>query len=223
MLEIQKNPCHIIRLMARKKSPEIEEEAQPELVGYARVSTPDQSLDLQLDLLRKAGVKEDFLFRDQMSAVAGRRRGWELCKKALRRGDTLIVYSLSRLGRDIRHLLDIERFLYTEGVMLRSLTEPIDTSTADGRLLFTVRAAFAQFEREVTRERTKDSVKKRKEAGLPVGRPGIPDKKKAAIRKDLMNIKLTLAMIAAKHGISIATVKYHFPRARVSYLQPDKT
>lgn len=209
--------------MARKKSAEIEEEAQPELVGYARVSTADQSLELQLDLLRKAGVKEDWLFRDQMSAVTGRRRGWELCKKALRRGDTLIVYSLSRLARDTRQLLDINKMLLEEGVALKSLTEPIDTSTADGKLLFTVRAAFAQFERDITIERTRDSVRKRREAGLPVGRPGIPDKTKAAILKDLTNIKLTLQMIADKHGISIATVKYHFPRARVDYLTRKPT
>lgn len=209
--------------MARKKPPEIEEEAKPEIVGYARVSTADQSLELQKDLLLKAGVNPELLFTDQMSAVTGRRRGWELCKKALRRGDTLVVYALSRLGRDIRNLLDINKMLLEEGVALKSLTEPIDTSTADGKLLFTVRAAFAQFERDITIERTRDSVRKRREAGLPVGRPGIPEKTKAAIRKDLGNIKLTLAMIAKKHGISIATVKYHFPRARVDYLKPDKT
>lgn len=210
--------------MARKKPPEIEEDdAHPEIVGYARVSTADQSLEMQKDLLLKAGVNPNLLFTDQLSAVSNRRRGWELCKKALRRGDTLVVYSLSRLGRDIRHLLDIERYLYLEGVALKSLTEPIDTSTADGRLLFNVRAAFAQFEREVTRERTKDSVARRKEKGLQVGRPSlVSDKQKKAIRKDLMNVKLTLEQIATRNGVKVHQIKYAFPRARVEYLEPDK-
>lgn len=210
--------------MARKKISKIEEEpVEVRTIGYARVSTPDQSLETQTDLLLKAGVLPDDLYTDKASAVGSRRRGWELCKKALRPGDTLLVYSLSRIGRNLQDLLNIEQELRAEGVVLKSLTEPLfDTSTADGKLLFNVRAAFAQFERDITRERTRDSMRRRKEGGLPVGRPGIPDATKAKIRKALLNPKLTLAMIAKRHGVAISTIKYHFPKNRLEYLKPDK-
>lgn len=210
--------------MARKKTPKIEEEpSEVRTIGYARVSMPDQSLETQTDLLLKAGVLPDDLYTDKISAVGARRRGWELCKKALRPGDTLLTYSLSRLGRTLQDLLNIEQELRKEGVILKSLTEPLfDTSTADGKLLFNVRAAFAQFERDITRERTRDSMRRRKEGGLPVGRPGISDATKAKIRKALLNPKLTLAMIAKRHGVAISTIKYHFPKNRLEYLKPDK-
>lgn len=206
--------------MARRQPPEIEEnEAQPELIGYARVSTLDQSLDAQIDALKRYGVTDDNLYTDQLSAVSARRRGWELCKKALRRGDTLVVYALSRLGRDIRHLLDINKMLLEEGVVLKSLTEPIDTSTADGKLLFTVRAAFAQFERDITIERTRSGLAQRKAAGFALGRPpSITEKQKAAIFKDLGKPDLTRAAIARKHGVSDSTVKKYFPKARHAYI-----
>lgn len=206
--------------MARKKAPKIEEdEAQPELIGYARVSTLDQSYDQQITALKAYGVKDDFLFVDKMSAVSGKRKGWELAKKAMRRGDTLVVYALSRLGRSTEHLLKINNELLAEGVALKSLTEPIDTSTADGKLLFTVRAAFAQFERDITIERTKAGLEERKRAGFKLGRPPkLTDKQKAAVLKDLETSPLNRAAIAKKYGVSDSTIKYHFPRPRHAYV-----
>lgn len=207
--------------MSCKKLPEpADEEAVPYLIGYARVSTLDQSLEQQLQALRAYGVQEDNIYVDKLSALSARRRGWELCKKALRRGDTLVVYALSRLGRDIRHLLDINKMLLDEGVVLKSLTEPIDTSTADGKLLFTVRAAFAQFERDITIERTKAGIKARTDAGLPIGRPrSLSDKTMAGIEKDLAAGKLTLKEIAAKWKTTRPTIKYHFRKPRIAYMK----
>lgn len=202
--------------MARTKPDEAETSY---LIGYARVSTADQSLEAQLDALRRFGVKEENTYTDNLSAVSARRRGWELCKKALRPGDTLVVYSLSRLGRSVPHLLEINDWLLREGVALKSLTEPIDTRTADGKLLFTVRAAFAQFERDITIERTKAGLEARKTAGFKLGRPSsLSDKVKAAILKDLGKPELTRSAIAKKHGTSPQVIKYHFPKPRHAYV-----
>jgi DNA invertase Pin-like site-specific DNA recombinase len=204
--------------MARKKSP-LFEESENRLIGYARVSTQDQSLETQLQMLKAAGVQDDDLYTDQISGAKTSRRGLNLALKALREGDTLVIYSLSRIGRSVEHLIAINKRLLDEGVALKSLTEEIDTRTAAGKLLFHLLAMVAQFERDVTIERTRAGVKAHQAAGLPHGRPAkLNEKQRARIGQMLANPKLTITAIAAKFGVSPATIKYHFPKPRIEYV-----
>lgn len=204
--------------MARKKSLPVEE-SENRLIGYARVSTQDQSLETQLQMLKAAGVQDDDLYTDQISGAKTSRRGLNLALKALREGDTLVIYSLSRIGRSVEHLIAINKRLLDEGVALKSLTEEIDTRTAAGKLLFHLLAMVAQFERDVTIERTRAGVKAHQAAGLPHGRPAkLNEKQRARIGQMLANPKLTITAIAAKFDVSPATIKYHFPKPRIEYV-----
>ena len=129
------------------------------LIGYMRVSKADgsQVLDLQRDALIAAGVKLSHLYEDQASGKKDDRPGLEACLKALRVGDTLIVWKLDRLGRNLRHLVNTIHDLMERGICFRVLTGQganIDTTTASGRLVFGIFAALAEFERELIRERT---------------------------------------------------------------------
>lgn len=206
--------------MARKKLPEfVDNDGDGYLIGYARVSTEQQSLEGQLKALRDYGVKEENIYTDKISGGKFTRRGLNLALKALRRGDTLVVYSLSRIGRSLKYLIQVNEQLLAEGVGLKSLTEPIDTSTAVGKMVFSMQAIFAQYERDVTIERTKLGVAATQAAGAPHGRPrSITDKQMAGIAKDLKNPKLTAAAIGRKHGVAASLIKYHFPGSRMDYL-----
>lgn len=204
--------------MARKKSPPVEE-SENRLIGYARVSTQDQSLEAQLQALKAAGVQKDDLYTDQISGAKTSRRGWNLALKALREGDTLVIYSLSRIGRSVEHLININNRLLKEGVALKSLTEEINTSTPAGKLLFHLLAMVAQFERDITIERTKAGIKAHQAAGLPHGRPPkLSVGQKAQIAKLLGNPKWTIKRIADKFKVSPATIKSNFPKPRISYV-----
>ncbi len=121
-------------------------------IGYARVSTSDQNLDLQKDALDKAGCKK--IFVDEISGTVAQREGLEKAKEVLREGDVLIVWRLDRLGRSIRDLIDWVNHLEEEGIGFKSLQESIDTTTSSGKLVFHIFAALAEFERNLIRERT---------------------------------------------------------------------
>jgi DNA invertase Pin-like site-specific DNA recombinase len=121
-------------------------------IGYARVSTQDQNLDLQKDALEKAGCKK--IFVDEISGTVAKREGLEKAKEVLREGDVLIVWRLDRLGRSIRDLIDWVNHLEEEGIGFKSLQESIDTTTSSGKLVFHLFAALAEFERNLIRERT---------------------------------------------------------------------
>ena len=130
------------------------------LIGYARVSKADgsQSLDLQRDALRAAGVDAGHVYHDVASGVRDDRPGLDSCVHALRTGDVLVVWKLDRLGRTLAHLVNTVQDLSARGVGLRVLTgqgAQIDTTTAAGRLVFGIFAALAEFERELIRERTR--------------------------------------------------------------------
>ena len=124
------------------------------LIGYARVSTDDQKLDLQRDAFAKAGVELADVYSDEMSAVGKKRPGLELALKRLREGDVFVVWRLDRLGRSVRDLIDRVDEIKATGAQFRSLTEAIDTTTAAGKLMFHVFAAVAEFERNILIERT---------------------------------------------------------------------
>ena len=121
-------------------------------IGYARVSTDDQNLDLQRDALQKTGCA--LIYEEAASGKSADRPELEQCRKALRAGDTLVVWRLDRLGRSLPDLVQIVADLEQRGIALESLTEKIETSSAAGKLVFHVFAALAEFERNLIRERT---------------------------------------------------------------------
>ena len=146
------------------------------LVGYMRVSKADgsQVLDLQRDALVAAGVTARHLYEDQASGKRDDRPGLEACLKSLREGDTLIVWKLDRLGRNLRHLVNTIHDLMERRIGFRVLTGQganIDTTTASGRLVFGIFAALAEFERELIRERTIAGLSSARARGRKGGRP----------------------------------------------------
>jgi len=146
------------------------------LIGYMRVSKADgsQGLDLQRDALLAVGVKPSQLYEDQASGKKDDRPGLEACLKSLRDGDTLIVWKLDRLGRNLRHLVNTIHDLMERKIGFRVLSgqgTTIDTSTAGGRLIFGIFAALAEFERELIRERTIAGLSSARARGRHGGRP----------------------------------------------------
>jgi len=143
--------------------------APTRLMGYARVSTDAQTTRLQLDALKAAGCER--IFEDKESGALRSRPKLDRAFAELNAGDTLVVWKLDRLGRSLRHLLEISETLRERGVSLRSLTEHIDTATAAGKMLYAVLGAVAQFERDVLRERTVAGMRAAKSRGEHIGRP----------------------------------------------------
>ena len=146
------------------------------LIGYMRVSKVDgsQLLDLQRDALLAAGVEPEHLYEDLASGKRGDRPGLAACLKALRQGDVLVAWKLDRLGRDLRHLVNLIHELTTRGVGLRVLTgqgAAVDTTTPAGKLVFGIFAALAEFERELIVERTKAGLVSARARGRRGGRP----------------------------------------------------
>jgi DNA invertase Pin-like site-specific DNA recombinase len=146
------------------------------LIGYMRVSKADgsQVLDLQGDALRAAGVASDRLYEDRASGKRDDRPGLDACLKSLRHGDTLVAWKLDRIGRDLRHLVNLVHDLTARGIGLRVLAgegAAIDTTTANGRLMFGFFAALAEFERELIVERTRAGLASARSRGRNGGRP----------------------------------------------------
>ncbi len=148
-------------------------------IGYARVSTQDQSLELQIEALEKAGCER--IFKEKISAVKERPQ-LEKLNNMLRPGDTIIIWKLDLLGRSLKHLIDLVNFYRKNEVELISVQDNIDTTTAQGRLMFNIFATIAEFERELISERTKAGLARAKRLGRTGGRPrGItPESKRKA-------------------------------------------
>jgi DNA invertase Pin-like site-specific DNA recombinase len=138
-------------------------------VGYARVSTQEQNLDLQLDALDKAGVKK--VFTDKVSGAKSQKPQLEELLKYARKGDTIVVWRLDRLGRTTVQLIQFVEELQKLGISLKSLTEPIDTSTATGTLVVQIFCVLAEHERNVLRERTRAGLNSARIRGRTGGRP----------------------------------------------------
>jgi DNA invertase Pin-like site-specific DNA recombinase len=139
------------------------------LIGYARVSTHDQTLNLQQDALEKAGCNK--IFTDTASGAKAERKGLEEALEFLRAGDTLVVWRLDRLGRSLPHLIASMTRLEERGIGFKSLTENIDTTTSGGKLIFHIFGALAEFERNLIRERTTASLTVARDRGRTGGRP----------------------------------------------------
>lgn len=181
------------------------------LIGYARVSTDDQDLALQLDALTKAGCEK--IFSDKLSGAAARRAGLADAVSHLRAGDALVVWKLDRLGRTVKGLVDLVSELEQSGVQFRSLTDGIDTSTGPGRFFFHVMAALAQMERELIVERTRAGLAAAKARGRLGGRrPKMTDKKLEAARR-LLKAGTRPREVAENLGISVPTLYRWLPGA----------
>lgn len=149
-------------------------------IGYARVSTDDQTLDLQQDALTAAGCER--LFEDKASGAKADRPGLAEALAFARKGDVLVVWRLDRLGRSLTELVRLVGELDAAGVGFESLTEKIDATTAAGRLVFHVFAALAEFERNLIRERTHAGLASARARGRKGGRRELPAEKQAVIR-----------------------------------------
>lgn len=157
------------------------------LVGYARVSTPEQSLDLQLDALRSAGCKR--IFSDIASGAKSDRPGLTEALSYLRKGDTLVVWKLDRLGRSLQHLIEVIKNLGEIGIEFKSLQEALDTSTAGGKLAFHIFGAMTEFERELIRERTLAGLTAARARGRHGGRRNVLSNKQIEAGKILAKDK----------------------------------
>jgi DNA invertase Pin-like site-specific DNA recombinase len=161
-------------------------------IGYARVSTDEQTLNLQLDALTAAGC--DPVFRDRVSGAKAERPGLTEALNHLRSGDTLVVWRLDRLGRSLPHLIETVTALAARGVGFKSLTESIGTTNTGGRLIFHIFGALAEFERDVIRERTQAGLKAARARGRKGGHPRVKtlsDPKQLAVAKRLYAAKET--------------------------------
>lgn len=179
----------------------------PHLIGYARVSTDDQRLDLQLAALAGAGVRDDDVWSDKASGLRSDRPGLAGALKACRRGDVLVVWRLDRLARSTAELLKIGERLQAAGVGLRSLTEHLDTSTATGKLIFTVIAAMAEFERNLISERTRAGMKAARDRGRRGGRPAkLTDRQLGMAELLLADPGTTAQQVAEQFGVHRGTL-----------------
>jgi len=178
------------------------------LIGYARVSTNEQHLDLQRDALLKAGVSAKNIYTDKVTGVKSERPGLKQALSHLRDGDTFIVWRLDRLGRSLRHLIDTVTTLKQQGVAFKSLTENIDTSTATGTLVFQIFGALAEFERNLITERTVAGLIAARARGRKGGRPRRnPSSGRVNFAKRLYNDqKLTIPEILKTLNVSKSTL-----------------
>lgn len=174
-------------------------------IGYARVSTHDQNLDLQKDALEKAGCEE--IIVDKVSGTVAERTGLKQIKTILRKGDTLVVWRLDRLGRSLKDLIEWVNYLDEKRVGLKSLKESIDTSSSTGKLVFHIFGALAEFERELIRERTQAGLAAARARGRLGGRRKSLDDEDRKIAVDLYNEKkMTVKKICEMMGISKPTL-----------------
>lgn len=177
---------------------------QTKKIGYARVSTHEQNLDLQIDALKKAGC--DVIYQEKTTGTRIKPE-LEQCLKALRQGDVLVVWRLDRLSRNVSELLTTISGLAADKVGFESLNEKIDTTSATGNLIFQVFAALAEFERNVISERTKAGLRAARSRGRVGGRPPkLNSKQVKEIRHMIKNPDIPITQIAERYSVSRATI-----------------
>lgn len=190
--------------MKRKKSVEAPSPAG-ERIGYARVSTREQNLDLQLDALREANCLN--IYEEKISASAKARPVLDLAIKDLRSGDTLVVWRLDRLARSMRELYRRLDAIASNGAGLLSLNEHLDFSSATGRLMLHIFGALAEFERQLTIERTKAGLAALKAKGATLGQPKKMTPEKAKQARAMLKQGMKQADIARKLKVSLTTLQ----------------
>ena len=179
------------------------------LIGYARVSTQDQNLDLQREALTKAGCGR--IFEDKISGSRAERPGLTRAQESLRKGDTLVVWKLDRLGRSVKNLVDLVAELEARGVQFKSLTDSIDTGSASGRFFFHVMASLAEMERELTRERTRAGLEVARALGRVGGRKRLMTESKIKSARKLLASGVPPRDVAANLGVSVPTLYRWIP------------
>src|SRR3954471_6472298 len=174
-------------------------------IGYARVSTHEQNLDLQRDALTKAGCER--IIEDTASGGKASRTGLAQTLDLLRQGDVLVVWRLDRLGRTLKHLIELMADLERQGIGFQSVTEAIDTTTPGGKLVFHIFGALAEFERNLIRERTQAGLQAARARGRKGGRPKALDAQQQALAVDLYRQgKHTVDEICRAVGITRPTL-----------------
>lgn len=173
-------------------------------VGYARVSTIDQNLDSQIDILNDYGCEK--IFSEKVSGRKIKRTELDKCLDYLREGDTLVVYKLDRLGRTTKQLIELSQWLEENSIELHIISMNINTKDAMGKMFFTMMSAFAELEANLLSERTKKGLQAARSRGRKGGRPSIPDHKKREIKFLYNEKRLTGEEIANSTGVSRATV-----------------
>ena len=175
-------------------------------IGYARVSTDEQNLDLQIDALKKAGCEK--IFTDEgISGITIERDGLSQALLSVGDGDVLVVWKLDRLGRSLGFLCELVERFKKQGAGFQSLTDGIDTTTTSGKLVFHIMGALAEFERDLIRERTKAGMKAAKRRGKHLGRPpALTDEQIAHARKVLQSGDETVSGMASVLGVGRNTL-----------------
>ena len=182
-------------------------------IGYARVSTDDQNLDLQRDALNLAGVQ--CIYEEMAGGKAASRQELDHCLKALRAGDTLVVWRLDRLGRSLPDLVRIVAELEDKTIGFESITEKIETSSAAGKLVFHVFAALAEFERNLIRERTQAGLAAARARGRAGGRkPKLDTRQIKEIKRLMSDPTIPVNQIAQRYKVSRTTIYKVAPRSQ---------
>src|SRR5436305_5699605 len=191
------------------------------LIGYARVSTQDQTLNLQKDALQKLGCTK--IFTDIASGAKAELTGLEEAVEFLREGDTLVVWRLDRLGRSLKHLIETITELNNRKIGFKSIQENIDTTTSGGKLVFHIFGALAEFERDIIKERTQAGLQAARARGRKGGRPKSLTGKKTAMAQALYNDKNnTVDEICKTLNISRATLYRYIQTPKVSATKDSK-
>lgn len=184
------------------------------LIGYARVSTTDQNLDLQIAALTKVGCEK--IFDDKISGSRAERPGLTRAMELLRKDDTLVVWKLDRLGRSVKNLVDLVADLQKQGIHFKSLTDSIDTGTPSGRFFFHVMASLAEMERELTAERTRAGLEVARQLGRKGGRKRQMTDSKIESAKKLLANGIPPRDVAANLGVSVPTLYRWIPASTTS-------
>lgn len=181
------------------------------LIGLARVSSREQNLDLQIDALKAAGC--EIIIDEKAGGDSRKRPGLTDVMARIRKGDTLVIWKLDRLGRSTKELVIFVADLQKQGIEFRSLTEGIDTSTPAGRFFFHIMAALAQMELELIRERTRAGLDSARAKGLVGGRRKALDEEKIASARTLLESGTPPRQVAEHMGVSVATLYRYIPAA----------
>ena len=174
-------------------------------IGYARVSSYGQSLDVQRQKLETEGCAE--IFEEKISALSDKRYELETALRTVREGDVLVVTKLDRLARSMQDLLSIAKRLQKKGVDLRVIDQSIDTGTAEGRLMFNIIGSFAEFENDIRRSRQMDGIRKARDKGVAFGRkPALTEEQQRQIVRLNRDEGFSLAQLATRYAVSSMTV-----------------
>lgn len=198
--------------------------AQPQeydrnLIGYARVSTEEQNLDLQIDALIRAGVDPVNVFSEKISGVSLKRPERDFAVKQCRAGSTFVVWKLDRVGRSLLDLLHFVQSLEKQGIGFKSLQDSIDTTTPAGRVMLAMLGAFAQFERDLIAERTRAGVARAMSRGVKFGQPTkvTPDIKKKI--EDGIRNGDSIKEIANRLELAEATIRLRYNRNQIQKIR----